>query len=225
VNKFVFWLKVAAERTQYLAGHPRADAKKACEKVLAKINQLKADKWLTAIEKDRVIIVQKDDDGLSEVALLDGCYIIKSNVPKVDADAHTLHDRYCDLENVERAFRTLKSVHLEMRPVFVKKKESTRGHVFVVMLSLLLQRKIEEAWSEMDITVEEGIDELGAIHMQEVRLSNACIQDIPKSNKIGKQLLKNASVSLPTVLPKTIAKVDTKKSSIMKEKACSYRYL
>ena len=78
MNKFVFWLKVAAERTQYLAGHPRADAKKACEKVLAKINQLKADKWLTAIEKDRVIIVQKDDDGLSEVALLDGCYIIKS---------------------------------------------------------------------------------------------------------------------------------------------------
>jgi transposase len=203
--------KVAAERTQYLAGHPRADAKKACEKVLAKINQLKADKWLTAIEKDRVIIVQKDDDGLSEVALLDGCYIIKSNVPKVDADAHTLHDRYCDLENVERAFRTMKSVHLEMRPVFVKKKESTRGHVFVVMLSLLLQRKIEEAWSGMDITVEEGIDELGAIHMQEVRLGNACIQDIPKPNKIGKQLLKNASVSLPTVLPKTIAKVDTKK--------------
>jgi len=203
--------KVAAELTQYLAGHPRADAKKAREKVLTKINKLKAEKWLTATEKDRVIAVHKDDDRLSEVALLDGCYIIKSNVPKTDADARTLHNRYCNLENVERAFRTMKTVHLEMRPVFVKKKESTQGHAFVVMLSLLLQRKIEEAWSGMDITVEEGLDELGAIHMQEVRLGSACIQDIPTPNKIGRQLLKAAGVKLPSVLPKTIAKVDTKK--------------
>jgi len=203
--------KSAKERTQYLSEHPRADAKKACEKVLAKINKLKAGKWLTVTEKDRVISVHKDDDRLSEVDLLDGCYVIKSNVSKTDADAQTLHDRYCDLENVERAFRTMKTVHLEMRPVFVKKKESTLGHVFVVMLSLLLQRKIEKAWSGMDITVEEGLDELGAIHMQEVRLGSACIQDIPKPNKIGSQLLKNAGIKLPSVLPKTIAKVDTKK--------------
>lgn len=210
--------KVAAESTQYLSEHPRADAKKACKKVLAKINKLKADKWLTSTEKDRVITVHKDDGRLAEVALLDGCYVIKSNVSKTDADARTLHDRYCDLENVERSFRTMKTVHLEIRPVFVKKKESTRGHAFVVMLSLLLQRKIEEAWSGMDITVEEGIDELGAIHMQEVRLGNACIQDIPKPNKIGSQLLKNAGIKLPSVLPKTIAKVDTKKKLQLERK-------
>lgn len=210
--------KFAAKCTQYLAEHPRADAKKACEKVLAKINKLKADKWLTAIEKDCVIIAHKDDDKLSEVALLDGCYVIKSNVSKIDADAQTLHDRYCDLENVERAFRTMKTAHLEMRPVFVKKKESTRGHAFVVMLSLLLQRKIEEAWSGMDITVEEGLDELGAIHMQEVRLGSTCIQDIPKPNKIGSQLLKVAGIKLPSVLPKTIAKVDTKKKLQLERK-------
>jgi transposase len=203
--------KAATASTQYLFEHPRADATKACKKILAKINKIKADKWLTATEKDRVITVHKDDDRLAEVALLDGCYVIKSNVSKTDADAMTLHDRYCDLENVERTFRTMKTVHLEMRPVFVKKKKSTQGHAFVVMLSLLLQRKIEEAWSGMDITVEEGIDELGAIHMQEVRLGNACIQDIPKPNKIGSQLLKKAGIKLPSVLPKTIAKVDTKK--------------
>lgn len=203
--------KIAAERTRYLAEHQRAEVEKARQKVQTKINKLKADKWLTATVENRVITVHKDDEALSETALLDGCYVIKSDVPKADADAQLLHDRYCDLENVERDFRTMKSVHLEMRPVFVKKKESTNGHVFVVMLSLLLQRKIEKYWSEMDITVEEGLDELGAIHMQEVRLGNACIQDIPKPNKIGRQLLKNAGVNLPSVFPKTIANVDTKK--------------
>lgn len=203
--------KIAAERTRYLAEHQRAEGEKARQKVQTKINKLKADKWLTATVENRVITVHKDDEALSETALLDGCYVIKSDVPKADANAQLLHDRYCDLENVERDFRTMKSVHLEMRPVFVKKKESTNGHVFVVMLSLLLQRKIEKYWSEMDITVEEGLDELGAIHMQEVRLGNACIQDIPKPNKIGRQLLKNARVNLPSVFPKTIANVDTKK--------------
>lgn len=203
--------KITAERTRYLAEHQWANVEKARQKVQAKINKLKADKWLTAMVENRVITIRKDDEALSEVALLDGCYVIKSDVSKADANAQVLHDRYCDLENVERTFRTMKSVHLEMRPVFVKKKESTNGHVFVVMLSLLLQRKLEKCWSELDITVEEGLDELGAIHMQEVRLENACIQDIPKPNKTGRQLLKNAGVNLPSVLPKTIANVDTKK--------------
>ena len=83
--------------------------------------------------------------------MLDGCYVIKSNVPEGNAGAQTLHDRYCDLENVERAFRTMKTAHLEIRPVFVRKQESTRGHAFVVMLALLLQRELERCWAGLDI--------------------------------------------------------------------------
>ena len=58
-----------------------------------------------------------------------------------------------------------------------------KNRVFIqplIMLFLLLQWKIEKCWFELDITVEEGLDELGAIHMQEVRLGNVCVQDIPK---------------------------------------------
>jgi len=62
----------------------------------------------------------------------------------------------------------MKTTHLEIRPVFVRKKKSTESHVFITMLALLLQRKIEEYWVDLDLTVEEGIDELGAIHMEDV---------------------------------------------------------
>lgn len=203
--------KVAAERSRYLADHPRADMVKARLKVEDKIKKLRIEKWLQVKECDRAITVIKDEAALSDEALLDGCYVIKSNVPQTDADAQTLHDRYCDLENVERAFRTMKTVHLETRPVFVQKKDSTRGHVFVVMLALLLQRHIEQAWAEMDITVEEGLDELGAIHMQEIRLKDVRLQNIPTPNAISRQLLKKANVTLPPVLPRTVAAVDTKK--------------
>jgi hypothetical protein len=201
----------AEERTKYLFEHPGASADKALEKVTAKIKKLKAEQWLTATENARVISVETDEDALSQVALLDGCYVIKSDVPKGDADAQTLHDRYCDLEMVERSFRTMKTSHLEMRPVFVTKKVSTQGHVFVVMLALLLQRELERCWVDMDITVEEGIDELASIHMHEIKLGGATIQNIPKPTKLGQKLLDKAAVMLPTVLPKTTANVYTKK--------------
>ena len=203
--------KTAEKRLRYLAEHPRADAQKALAKVAAKIKKLKADKWLSATEANRVISINKDDDALSLVALLDGCYVVKSDVSKDDADAQTLHDRYCDLEVVERTFRTMKMTHLEMRPVFVKKKASTEGHAFVVMLSLLLQRELERCWANLEITVEEGIDELAAIHMQEVSLGSAKVLDIQTPNDLGKQLLESADIRLPSVLPAMTARVHTKK--------------
>ena len=210
-SKFDSIKEFADKRTKYLEDHPRASATKALEKVNAKIKQLATAKWLFAKGKQRVIIIEKDDEALSEESLLDGCYVIKSDVPEEDADAQNLHDRYCDLEMVERAFRTMKTSHLELRPVFVKKKTSTQGHVFVVMLALILQRELENAIKNMDLTVQEAIDELGAIRMQEVQLGDVVIQNIPIPTKIGREVLKKASITLPKVLPKITAHVHTKK--------------
>jgi len=98
-----------------------------------------------------------------------------------------------------------------MRPVFVRKEKSTRGHAFVVMLALLLQRELERCWNGIDITVKEGINELAAIHMEKIHIGDTNIQNIPEPNEIGKQLLKKAMVSLPSVLPSRTANVYTKK--------------
>ena len=204
-------VKVARERTQYLAEHGKAKVDNALKKVVSKINKLKADKWLSATAHRREISVSQDDDAIQEEALLDGCYVIKSDVPRDDADTQTLHDRYCDLENVERSFRTMKTAHLELRPVFVTKESSTKGHVFVVMLALLLQRQLEQYWKELDVTVEEGIEMLSDIHMQEIRLGNESIQNIPNPDQLGKQLLKSARIELPSVLPSKTANVATRK--------------
>ena len=210
-SKLTSILKTAEERTKYLAEHPGAIVSKAVDKVTAKIKKLKAEKWLTATGNERVISVAKDEEALSQVSLLDGCYVIKSDVAKEDADSQALHDRYCDLEMVERAFRTMKTSHLELRPVFVRKKTSTQGHVFVVMLALYLQRELEKSIVDEDITVEEAIKELAAIHMQEVKLGKTTIQNIPKPTALGAKILKKASITVPTSLPKIVAKVSSKK--------------
>ncbi len=198
------------KRNAYLAEHPKASATKSLEKVIAKIQRLKANSWLKAIEESRKITLIQDEQALSQASLLDGCYIIKSDVSKDCADTQTLHDRYCDLEKVERAFRTMKTVHLELRPVFVKKEVSTKGHVFAIMLALLLQRELEQCWRELDITVEEGIDELGTICANEFRVGKVTINDIPKPRKRVAELLKNASVVLSSRLPAHTPIVHTK---------------
>lgn len=199
------------ERSKYLAEHCKASVGAALKKVMAKIKRLKCDKWLLATASQRVITIGKDEYALEQVALLDGCYVIKSDVSKDNAQTQTLHDRYCDLEMVERGFRTMKSAHLEMRPIFVRKEQSTKGHAFVVMLALLLQRELERCWADLDITVEEGIDELASIRMEDVHIGNTCIQNIPMPNTIGKQLLEKARITLPSVLPSRTANVHTKK--------------
>jgi transposase len=203
--------KFSVERNKYLAEHRKASVGAALKKVMAKIKKLKCDKWLLATASQRGITIDKDEYALEQVSLLDGCYVIKSDVSKDNAQTQTLHDRYCDLEIVERAFRTMKTVHLEMRPIFVRKENSTKGHAFVVMLALLLQRELEGCWADLDITVEEGIDELASIHMEDVHIGSTCIQNIPMPNIIGKQLLEKARITLPSVLPSRTADVHTKK--------------
>jgi len=210
-SKFNSIIELAVSQTKYLSDHPRARTATAIKKVNAKIKKLATDKWLYTKIEHRVITIEKDEDTLSEESLLDGCYVIKSDVPRKDADMQKLHDRYCDLEMVERVFRTMKTSHLELRPVFVKKKTSTQGHVFVVMLALLLQRELEKAITNMDITVQEAIDELGAIHMEEVKLGDATIQNVPIPTETGREILKKLSITLPKVLPKFTANVATKK--------------
>ena len=100
---------------------------------------------------------------------------------------------------------------LGLRPLFVRKEESTKRHVLVVMLALLLQRELERCWRDLDTTVKEGIDELGAISVQEVQLGKASVQNIPTPDKTGRQLLKKIDVQLPAVLPMRKARVDTTK--------------
>ncbi len=217
-SKYASLKKIAQKQTQYLAEHPKASTEKALEKVSAKIKKLCAHKWLTATENGRIITINEDEEARSQEALLDGCYVIKSDVPTEDADTQTLHSRYGDLQSVERAFRTFKTSHLELRPVYVQKKSSTEGHVFIVMLALLLQRELEHAIANMDITVEEAIDELAAVRMQEITLGDTTIQNIPKPTNTAKEILKKLKIKLPTALPKKTVNVHTKKKLQTKRK-------
>ena len=144
---------------------------------------------------------------------LDGCYAIKTDLPETAASKQVVHDRYKDLTEVEMAFRTSKTVHLEMRPVHVRTEEHTRGHVLAVMLAFLIRRELSQAWQGLNVTVEEGLAQLATLCSMEVKVEGgaSCLR-IPTPRDGSVALLQAASVRAPEVLPHLETRVVTRRT-------------
>ncbi len=204
--------KWAKEKSEYLQAHPRASAAKARDRVQKKIAKLLVHRWLAANLQGRTISLQVDALAVETESRLDGCYVIKTDLPEEAADSQLVHDRYKDLAEVERAFRTCKTAHLEVRPVYVRTKENTRGHVLVVMLAYLLIRALRQVWSSFDLTVEEGLKQLTTLCSIEVRIQGqATCQKIPVPRETSQQHLQALQIKLPEVLPCRNVRVVTRK--------------
>jgi len=203
---------LADQQNRYLAEHPRADQYKAWQKVSEKQSRLCLGSFVTVTAENRQIKVEVDEEYLAEMAELDGCYALKTDVPVEAADKEVIHERYKDLAMVEIAFRTCKTTHLEVRPVFVRTEANTRGHVLVVMLAYLIVRKLQRAWKDFDLTVKEGLQDLNRLCAMEVSIkAGGSYQRLPSPAPQTKALLDALDVNLPSVLPTSAIKVDTKK--------------
>lgn len=75
---------------------------------------------------------------------LAGCYCITANVDPKDMSAKEIVGAYKSLIHVEQAFRSLKTVHLEMRPIYHKKDDRIKAHVFLCMLSYYVQWHMQQ---------------------------------------------------------------------------------
>ncbi len=123
-----------------------------------------------------------------------------------------MHDRYKDLAQVEQAFRTCKTVHLETRPIHVRTAEHTRAHVLVVMLAYLIRRELSRAWADLDITVEEGLHQLQTLGSMEMQIDGggSCLR-VPQPSAACRALLQAADLRLPEALPHRKIVVVTRK--------------
>lgn len=204
--------RLTQKQNEYLAAHPRASMEVALRKIDERCEKLKVSRWAHAEARERKISLVTDQEALSEIEKLDGCYVLKTDLRKQAADKEAVHDRYKDLARVERAFRTCKTVHLELRPINVRRAGRTRGHALVVMLAYRLVQELAERWREIDLTVEEGIGELAMLCADEV-----LVQGVPRCNQIPEprervqRLLSAARVRLPETLPCRSVRVATRK--------------
>ena len=206
--------RLVKKQNVYLAAHARARVATACKAVRAKIERLRIEPWLRVQAEGRHLHLHVDEGALAESSRLDGCYVIKTDLPAEVADKQIVHDRYKDLAEVERVFRTCKTVHLEVRPVYVRTEQSTRGHVLVVMLAYLIVRELRRAWAHLDVTVEEGLGQLATLSTMEVVVARykTRVHKIPRPRPSSARLLRAAGVRLPGALPNRGTRVVTRRT-------------
>jgi transposase len=201
-----------AKSNQYLTDHPRAHAQGALQKLVARAKHLRIADWVELTVAERAMTLTVHEDAKTEAAKLDGCYVLKTDLTPAQAPKEMVHDRYKDLASVEQAFRSCKTVHLEVRPIFLRLAERTRAHAFVVMLAYQIIQYLASCWSTFDLTVEEGLHALATLCLVEVSPHNApSYHCIPTPRDAIAHLLHSADITLPKAFSLSGTRVSTKK--------------
>ena len=200
------------KQTQYLQEHPRANAQGVLQKLAASAAKLRIADWVELTLEERAITVTVNTSAQQEAAKLDGCYVRKTDLTPAQAPKEIVHDRYKDLTSVESAFRTCKTAHLEVRPLFLRLEARTRAHAFVVMLAYQIIQYLASCWSSLDLTVEEGLHALATLCLVEVTPQNApSYHCIPTPRDAIAHLLHHADIKLPKAFAFSGTRVSTKK--------------
>jgi hypothetical protein len=87
-----------------------------------------------------------DDDKVAAEAALDGIYVIRTSVPTQRLATDDVVRSYKMLTHVERAFRSLKTIDIEVRPIRHRLEDRVRAHIFLCMLAHYVVWHMIESW-------------------------------------------------------------------------------
>ena len=88
-------------------------------------------------------------DAIDAEAALDGLYVIRTSLSAQRMDASDCVRSYKALSNVERAFRSLKTVDLKVRPIHHRLAERVRAHILLCMLAFYVEWHMRQAWAPL----------------------------------------------------------------------------
>ena len=87
---------------------------------------------------------ERDEPVIAAEAALDGFYVIRTNVPPEALDAQQTVGAYKGLSKAERAFRSLKTVDLKVRPIHHRLAGRVRAHVLLCMLAYYVEWQMRQ---------------------------------------------------------------------------------
>lgn len=110
---------------------------------------------------ETALAYQRKTEAIAAEAALDGLYVIRTSVAATQLDAAAAVAAYKSLAHVERAFRSIKTVDLQVRPVFHYSEQRVRAHVFLCMLAYYVEWHMRRRLKPM-LFDDEYLDEAGA---------------------------------------------------------------
>jgi hypothetical protein len=111
-------------------------------------------------------------------AALDGLYIIRTSVKAARMDAPTCVRTYKSLSQVERAFRSIKTMDLKVRPIHHHLEGRVRAHIFLCMLAYYVEWHMRQAWRELMFADEDQAAKLVRDPVAPAKRSEAAMKKV-----------------------------------------------
>ena len=121
-----------------------ADGGRIGERVGRVINKYQVAKHFELTIADGIFAFARRAEEIEAEAALDGLYVLRTTCPSTQLSSQAVVRTYKQLKVVERAFRTLKSPDLEIRPIYHHLEERVRAHVFLCMLAYYVAFELKE---------------------------------------------------------------------------------
>ena len=118
-------------------------------KVGAVLDKHKMAKHFTLDITDNHFAFARKTEEIAAEAALDGIYVVRTSLPATVLDDPITVRSYKSLSLVERAFRCLKTVDLQVRPVYHWLADRVRAHVFLCMLAYYLEWHMRQRLAPM----------------------------------------------------------------------------
>jgi hypothetical protein len=122
-------------------------------------------------------------------AALDGLYVIRTSVPKKQMTSADAVRSYKALAEVERTFRSMKTIDLHVRPIHRRLEERVRAHIFLCMLAYYVEWHMREAWREFlfadeDLERKKHRDPVAAAERSEAALDKVATRKLKDGSPV-----------------------------------------
>ena len=142
------------------------------------VNRYKVAKHLDLVITDDSLSFSRLGSHIAAEAALDGLYIIRTSVKAARMDAPTCVRTYKSLAQVERAFRSIKTMDLKVRPIHHHLENRVRAHIFVCMLAYYVEWHMRQAWAPLMFTDEDQAAKLVREPVAPARRSDAAMKKV-----------------------------------------------
>lgn len=122
----------------------------------AVLSKYKVGKYFKLHIGEHSLRVSRHRELIDRDTAMDGIYVIRTSLPKDVMKADKAVLTYKGLSKVERAFRTMKSVDLQVRPIYHYQDNRVKAHMFLCMLAYYVEFHLRKAWAELLYVDEEG---------------------------------------------------------------------
>ena len=112
------------------------------------INRFRMKKHMNYEIDDTSFAFSRNAENIAREAALDGIYVIRTSLPEQDMVADDCVRSYKALTRVERAFRTMKTVNLHVRPIYHRIAQRVRAHIFLCTLAYYVEWHMREVWRD-----------------------------------------------------------------------------